>query len=61
MKIALEKWGYNNADHFSSVFKNRSHPELWTAALRAKFEPGVPSDSFTIEDWDNLLGDCDVR
>ncbi|KAH6702881.1 putative NAD dependent epimerase/dehydratase [Leptodontidium sp. MPI-SDFR-AT-0119] len=58
MRIALEKLGYTNVYHFSSIFEHQSHPDLWTASLKAKFEQkgGISSDQLTREGFDNILG-----
>ncbi|PVH70655.1 hypothetical protein DL98DRAFT_472433 [Cadophora sp. DSE1049] len=57
-KIALEKLGYENVYHFSSVFEHEAHPDLWIAALKEKYElKGEKSrKQFTREYWDGILG-----
>lgn len=62
MRIALEKLGYGHVYHFSSVFEHQSHPDLWIAALKAKFElkEEGSSETWTRTYWDNILGDYNV-
>ncbi|KAK0115675.1 hypothetical protein ONS95_000057 [Cadophora gregata] len=59
MRIALEKLGYENVYHFSSVFEHETHPELWISALKAKYEQkGKEStNQFSKEYWDDILGE----
>ncbi|KAG4433270.1 hypothetical protein IFR05_011240 [Cadophora sp. M221] len=58
MRIALEKLGYQNVYHFSSVFEHQSHPDLWIAALKGKYEQEgeTLSNQLTREHFDNILG-----
>ncbi|KAH7336626.1 hypothetical protein BKA65DRAFT_402987 [Rhexocercosporidium sp. MPI-PUGE-AT-0058] len=59
MRIALEKLGYKNVYHFSSVFEHQSHPDLWIAALKAKYEQkgGLCPGGVTRDYWDNIIGE----
>jgi hypothetical protein len=61
MKIALEELGYEKVYHFSAVDEHQSHPDLWIAALKKKYQPptGTPPET-VITDWDQLLGEYDV-
>ncbi|KAH7403071.1 hypothetical protein BKA64DRAFT_440572 [Cadophora sp. MPI-SDFR-AT-0126] len=58
MRIALEKLGYENVYHFSSVFEHETHPDLWIAALEEKYKSQGEKSTiqFTKEYWDEILG-----
>ena len=62
MSIALEKLGYENVYHFSSVFENETHPDQWIAALEEKYksEGRKSTEQFTKEYWDEILGEYHV-
>jgi hypothetical protein len=63
MKIALERLGYGNVYHMSSIFDDESHAKLWTEALEAKYDsPGTAGNStqLTAAYWDRILGNYDV-
>lgn len=61
MKIALEELGYKKVYHFSTVDEHQSHPDLWIAALKQKYQPpsGTPRKT-PKTDWDQILGEYDV-
>merc|ERR1719262_1149059 len=58
MRIALEKLGYYDVYHFSSVFEHEAHSGLWIAALIAKYENdgNTSEETFSRDYWDNMLG-----
>ena len=62
MRIALEKLGYYDVYHFSSVFEHEAHFGLWIAALIAKYENdgNTSEETFSRDYWDNMLGRYNV-
>jgi len=59
MCIALKQLGYVDTYHMKSVIENPMDCQMWIEALEAKyFGKGKP---FEREDWDQLLGHCQVR
>lgn len=62
MRIALEKLGYDNVYHFSSVFEHETHPDLWIAALKAKYENdgNASGEVFKRDYWNTILGSYNV-
>jgi hypothetical protein len=58
MKAALEILGYNDVHHMMCVFKNPPEAEMWAEAANARFNGrGTP---YGREEWDQLLGHCQV-
>lgn len=55
---ALELLGFGDVYDMSSVFHNPHHATWWMQALRAKYEN---EGRFAREDWDKVLGTCQVR
>lgn len=53
IKGALEQLGYQGIYHASAVFSTPGHADLWTAALKAKYEGN--GTEFTRADFDRLL------
>ena len=54
---ALSILGYHETYHMLSVFASPSDSDMWTEAFEAKYVGGKP---FTRENWDQLLGHCQV-
>ena len=52
---AYEILGYPNPYHFSSIWANAKDCDMWMEAFRAKFD-GI--GTFSLEQWDALLGHC---
>ena len=59
LRQALKFLGYNDTYHgFSTLIENPRDCEMWYAALRAKYDgAGTP---FGRDEWDRLLGHCQV-
>lgn len=58
MRKALKQLGYNETYHMMTVWENPRDAEMWIEAYDAKyFGKGKP---FQREDWDQLLGHCQV-
>ena len=59
LQVALETLGYKDTHHMANVLSNPVEADMWTEAINAKFfGKGKP---FGREEWDQLLGHCQVR
>lgn len=58
MKTALEQLGYNDVYHMTTAMHNPKDYDMWTQAFNAKYKG--KGEKFTREEWDMLLGDCQV-
>jgi hypothetical protein len=58
MKLALEELGYGKIYHFSTLFHEPTHVDLWASALKAKYQTGskIPPSH-----WEAILSDYAVR
>ncbi len=54
---AMEILGFNETYHMSKVMNNLSDSDLWLDAINAKAKGDKP---FGREQWDQLLGHCQV-
>ena len=53
----MEILGFNETYHMSKVMNNLSDCDMWLDAINAKAKGGEP---FGREQWDQLLGHCQV-
>lgn len=59
LRAALKQLGFEDTYHMNSVLsENGRDAELWVDAMDAKFEG---KGTFEKEDWDRLLGHCQVH
>ncbi|KAL9579191.1 MAG: hypothetical protein Q9212_005246 [Teloschistes hypoglaucus] len=54
--VALETIGYGPCYHMSDCIRNPLDCDMWTEALKAKFQE--KGRKYTRDDWDQLLGHC---
>lgn len=59
MQVALEELGYGPCYHMNHCFRNPMECDMWKEALEAKFYN--KGRKYTKKDWDQLLGQCQVR
>ena len=59
MRIALKKLGFEDTYHMENVMENPAEIDLWQEAFMAKYR-GV-GKPYGREEWDQLLGHCQVR
>ena len=58
MWTVLNNLGFDDCYHMLNMLKNPPDADMWTEAVNAKyFGKGIP---FAKEDWDGLLGNCQV-
>jgi Sulfotransferase domain len=58
MRVALFQMGISDVYHMINVFHNPDDAQWWMRAGDAKWNN---KGTFTREDWDKLLGHCQVR
>jgi hypothetical protein len=62
MKTALEELGYKNVYHFTVVDEDPAHTDLWIEALRREYDPRISHSTKDLRiNWNQLLGNCQVR
>jgi hypothetical protein len=58
IRKALKQLGYEDCYHYLCVLiENPRDSDMWVEAVEAKFEG---KGTFSREDWDQLLGHCQV-
>ena len=58
MWTVLKKLGYTDCYHMLNVLKNPPDADMWLEAIDAKYNG--KGRLFEREDWDRLLGECQV-